>query len=57
MSEAEQTYSAKAEVGQVRMRRTAAQRAWIELKKAPILDFPKAAVYNEFGFQVRSIPE
>lgn len=39
MSETEsqnpETYSAAAEVGQVRLRRTRMQRAWIELKKAP----------------------
>ena len=29
------TYSAAAEVGQVRLRRTRTQRAWIELRKAP----------------------
>ncbi len=34
MSE-EQTYSAAAEVGQVRLRRTRMQRIWIDLKKAP----------------------
>ena len=32
----ENTYSAAGEVGQVRMRRTWGQRAWIELKKAPM---------------------
>jgi peptide/nickel transport system permease protein len=32
----ENTYSAAGEVGQVRMRRTLSQRAWIELKKAPV---------------------
>lgn len=31
----DQTYSAAAEVGMVRLRRTRTQRAWIELKKAP----------------------
>ncbi|MEM7300911.1 MAG: ABC transporter permease [Pseudomonadota bacterium] len=35
MSDTE-TYSAAAEVGQVRLRRTRRERAWIELKKAPI---------------------
>lgn len=32
----EEAYSAAAEVGQVRVRRTKTQRAWIALKKAPI---------------------
>ena len=36
MSEPQQSYSAKAEIGQVRTRRTWRQRAWLELKKAPI---------------------
>ena len=36
MTDSEQTYSAAAEVGQVRARRTFAQRMWISLKKAPI---------------------
>ena len=35
MSEESQTYSAAGEVGQVRLRRTWRERAWIELKKAP----------------------
>ena len=35
MTDAEQTYSAAAEVGQVRTRRSRAQRMWIGLKKAP----------------------
>ena len=33
----ENTYSAAGEVGQIRMRRTWRQRAWIELKKAPLI--------------------
>ena len=35
MTDADQTYSAAAEVGQVRTRRSRAQRMWIGLKKAP----------------------
>ncbi len=36
MSDTDQTYSAAAEVGMVRQRRTRAQRMWIGLKKAPM---------------------
>ena len=36
MSDAPETYSASAEVGAVRVRRTRMQRAWIVLRKAPI---------------------
>ena len=36
MTESNDTYSAAAEVGQVRLRRTRAQRIWIDLKKAPL---------------------
>lgn len=36
MTEKDTTYSAAAEVGRVRARRTWTQRAWIELRKAPI---------------------
>lgn len=36
MSDKDTSYSAAAEVGQVRARRSFAQRAWIELRKAPI---------------------
>ncbi|MEL6280530.1 MAG: ABC transporter permease, partial [Pseudomonadota bacterium] len=32
----EQGYSAAAEVGAIRTKRTWSQRAWIELKKAPL---------------------
>ncbi len=35
MTETDNTYSAAGEVAQVRTRRTRAQRAWIEMKKAP----------------------
>lgn len=35
MTESNDTYSAAAEVGQVRLRRTRAQRIWLDLKKAP----------------------
>lgn len=35
MSDSNQTYSAAAEVGQVKTRRTRAQRMWLTLKKAP----------------------
>ena len=36
MSERPAAYSAKAEVGQVRLRRSFAQRTWIALQKAPL---------------------
>lgn len=36
MTDAPETYSATAEVGSVRVRRTRLERAWIELKKAPL---------------------
>ena len=36
MSNSEETYSAAGEVGMVKVRRTATQRMWIELKKAPL---------------------
>ncbi|MBT8415411.1 MAG: ABC transporter permease [Boseongicola sp.] len=36
MTDAPETYSAKDEVGQVRARRTRRERAWIELRKAPL---------------------
>lgn len=36
MTDETQNYSASAEVGQVRLRRTTAQRMWLALKKAPL---------------------
>lgn len=47
MSESNDTYSAAAEVGQVRVRRTRWERMWIELKKAPVSAW--------FGFNVIAI--
>jgi len=36
MTQTEQIYSAKSEVGQVRKRRSLTQRIWLDLKKAPV---------------------
>ncbi len=52
MSDPEQTYSATAEVGQIRRRRSRLERAWIELKKAPpsaIFGLVVIAIYAFFA--------
>ncbi len=50
MSEAEQDYSAAGEIGQVRTRRTATQRAWLALKKAPFSAWFGMIVIAAYGF-------